>query len=142
MANIPACLVAHMRADATLIALLAASGGATRINLKFDTELSPELPQIYIGGGEPGQPESTAIGTRRFSIWAEGATSALCLSIHDRLRQLFHDKTGYTLGASPNTVKCTLSKQATTPAPENREDHDPWEYQAFYEFTVVEAHGF
>ena len=70
------------------------------------------------------------------------ASPATCSAVIDRLRQLYHDKTNYTLGASPNTVKCIISEMVSTADEMEYDEPAAREWQVFIEFTVAEPHGF
>ena len=138
MSDIVGCVVAHLRADTTpTIGIVALLGAANRINREYQERgLSPELPQIYVVTSG-GSPNSSATLTRRVSIWAEATSAALCELLHDRMWDLFHDKTNYLLGTGANQCRVVISSQATPPAPERDSAAAAWECQAFYEFLIT-----
>lgn len=135
MADIVACLVTHCRADATLTGLVPSA----QIVRNFRS--STTLPQLYFvprGGDE----RASAAGGQMISILCMAVSPATCSAVHDRLRQLFHQKSNYTLGASPNTVTCHRSERVSLPDEMEYEEPAAHEWQAFYEFTVLQPHGF
>jgi hypothetical protein len=95
---------------------------------------------VQTGGDDP----YPAQGVPQLSIWAEAETRAEVVDMHQRIRALFHDVTNYTLGASPHTTFCTISRRISQPAIGRADDDKkaPWEGQAFYEFQVNEDSAF
>ncbi len=134
--EIRAAIVNHCRADATLVTLL---GTSAQISKRF--KRGTALPQLYFSPAG-GEDVAAAAGTTRISVLVMAANETVCSQVHDRIRQLFHEKSNYTLGAASLTVFCNRSMRVSLPDELEYEEPAGVEWQAFYEFVTAQPHGF
>lgn len=135
MADIITSVVAHCRADATLIGATCV-GAATRI--RPEQTAGGTLPELGItleGGGD----SDSALAMPHVEFVAEAATRAKVVAIHARLRTLFHAQAGQTIASAGNALRVVRSVRLGYPVISKRTDDGAWEGAATYEFEIAES---
>lgn len=134
MASDPvSAIIKHLRADASFTAIIASA----QINPWISAGSTLPALAVVTSGGPP---DPSGVDTQiRISFIVESATRAAVISAHSYLRGVFHNKAGYTIGASPQTCYCLQSSRTSAVDVLKRDDNGAWEGQAFYEFQIVES---
>lgn len=121
-----------LRTDAQTIAVVP----ATRILREIPPAAPlPSLAVVFISD----DPQENIANTLRLVFVMDSAPTARqhCETIRQRLRSLFHNRRGYQLGVSPNTINIVKSYAGGTPGGIYQETEDqPWKFEQYYFFVI------
>lgn len=132
MVDIITSLIAHCKADATLVALLPA---ATSIATEFDV-VAATLPQVLVN--ETGRERiygGPCIVQVRF--WIRAASRSSAINIRNRIAALFDDGSWYLLASGANELRVVLSQYKPGEAIGREDMTAAFELQEHYEFNIV-----
>lgn len=89
---------------------------------------------------EGGIDDSTISSTRKVRIYLRtprGDREAY-KAIQARMRELFHEKTNYTLGNGTVNAFCVISRRSNAPTLDQDSTTGPWLSEVVYDFQIVE----
>jgi len=132
MVDIITSIIAHCKADATLVALLP---GSTYIATEFDVT-NVTLPQIAVSEvsrtREYGGPIDATV---RF--WVRSATRSSSISIRNRLAVLFNEGSHYTISTGGDALVCAVSDYISGEALDKDDAIGAFDVQEDYRFLLA-----
>lgn len=132
MVDIVTSLIAHCKADATLVALLP---GASSIATEFDVA-NTTLPQIAVWEvtrtREYGGPIDATV---RF--WIRSAARSTTISIRNRLAVLFNEGSHYTISTGGDAVVCVVSDYLSGEPLDKEDAIGAFDMQEDYHFLLA-----